>query len=149
MGLAIPDSVEIIEDGAFCYCTGLETVLMGSGVREIREGAFLRCDRLAEVYYNGSRAQWRAISIYAATNTDLTEAAIHFAQETFSGDVDGDGVLTSDDAIYLLLHIMYGMDPYPVPYGVPMDFDGSGSADTDDALYLLLHVMFGAEDFPI
>ena len=52
------------------------------------------------------------------------------------GDMDGNGVVTSDDAIYLLYHVMLG-DAYPISQNA--DFDGNGFVTTDDAIYLLYH----------
>ena len=66
-----------------------------------------------------------------------------------SGDVDGNDVLDTDDAVYLLLHIMFGEADFPVPSGMDLDYDGNGEIDTDDAVYLLLHIMFGEADFPL
>ena len=65
------------------------------------------------------------------------------------GDVDNNGKLDTDDAVYLLLHVMFGTEDYPVADNISLDFDGSGKVNTDDAVYLLLHVMFGAEDYPL
>ena len=65
------------------------------------------------------------------------------------GDTDGNKTVTTDDAVYLLLHVMFGGEDYPIEEGVLTDFDGNGAVDTDDAVYLLLHVMFGGEDYPI
>ena len=65
------------------------------------------------------------------------------------GDVNADGTVNTDDAVYLLLHVMFGSEDYPISAGALTDFDGSDHTNTDDAVYLLLHVMFGAEDYPI
>ena len=65
------------------------------------------------------------------------------------GDVDRDGDMDTDDAVYLLLYVMFGGEDYPVADNVQPDMDGNGSIDTDDAVYLLLHVMFGEEDYPL
>ena len=64
------------------------------------------------------------------------------------GDYNGNGKLTTDDAVHLLLHIMFGEEDYPIPSGMGQDVNGDGRVTTDDAVYLLLHVMFGAEDYP-
>ena len=78
------------------------------------------------------------------TRTFITEGA----PEYLPGDTDGDGQLTTGDAVYLLLHVMFGETDYPV--AIPdLDLNGDGQLTTDDAVYLLLHVMFGAEDYPI
>ena len=55
------------------------------------------------------------------------------------GDVDNDGDVDLDDAIYLLYHVNF-KETYPVNQSV--DFDGSGAADLDDAIHLLYHVNF-------
>ena len=65
------------------------------------------------------------------------------------GDVDGSETLTTDDAVYLLLSVMFGTEDYPVPDGMMLDYNGDSKVDTDDAVYLLLHVMFGEEDYPL
>ena len=65
------------------------------------------------------------------------------------GDVDADGDADTDDAVYLLLHVMFGGEDYPVGDGVLTDFNDDSKLDTDDAVYLLLHVMFGQEDYPL
>ena len=57
-------------------------------------------------------------------------------------DLNGDGKMNTDDAVYLLLHVMFGPEDYPVPADTNLDFDNSGGVDTDDAVYLLLHIMF-------
>ena len=62
------------------------------------------------------------------------------------GDLDINGVVDTDDAIYLLYHTLFGED-YPVNQYV--DFDCNGVVDTDDAIYLLYHTLFGDEDYPL
>ena len=63
--------------------------------------------------------------------------------EVLVGDLDGDGYVTSDDAIYLLYHTINGTE-YPVNQNV--DFDGNGHVTSDDAIYLLYQVMLPEED---
>ena len=65
-----------------------------------------------------------------------------------TGDMDGNSKLNTDDAVYLLLHTMFGGEDYPITL-ISKDMDGNGKLNTDDAVYLLLHVMFGEEDYPI
>lgn len=57
------------------------------------------------------------------------------------GDVDNDGDVDMDDAIYLLFHVNF-----PASYSInqPANFDGLGEVDMDDAIYLLFHVNFPA-----
>ena len=63
------------------------------------------------------------------------------------GDVDGNGEVETDDAIYLLYYVMFGEEDYPV--NQDCDFDGNGELNTDDAIYLLYRVMFGEEKYPL
>ena len=64
-------------------------------------------------------------------------------------DLDGNGELTTDDAVYLLLYVMFDEDEYPLPAGANVDYDGDGRETTDDAVYLLLYVMFGEDEYPL
>lgn len=52
------------------------------------------------------------------------------------GDVDGNGELTTDDAIYLVNHMALP-DFFPVTYPASLDFDNDGSLTTNDAIYLV------------
>ena len=63
------------------------------------------------------------------------------------GDVDGNGVVDTDDAIYLLYYTLFGEGSYPI--NQPCDFDGNGVVDTDDAIYLLYHTLFGDSMYPL
>ena len=64
------------------------------------------------------------------------------------GDLDGNDTVTQDDAVYLLLHTMFGEAFYPIN-DMPADMDGNGVVDQDDAIYLLLHTMFGDAFYPL
>ena len=64
------------------------------------------------------------------------------------GDIDGDQAVTQDDAVYLLLHTMFGEAFYPLN-GAEGDIDCNGSVDQEDAVYLLLHTMFGESFYPL
>ena len=66
----------------------------------------------------------------------------------FFGDIDRNGSVDCNDAIYLLLHIMFSEENYPLN-GADADFDGSGVVDHDDAVYLLLHTLFGEMFYPL
>ena len=128
--------------------SALETVVIPDTLEYVDWQAFDDCP-LKDVYYSGSEDDWNWIDIYEDGNEPLLEATIHFNAETIPGDVDGNFAKNTDDAVYLLLSVMFGEEDYPVPAGMELDFDGSGKVDTDDAVYLLLHVMFGAESYPI
>lgn len=136
--VTIPASVEKIGDYAFCGCGGLKRVFIVEGTKSIGECAFSNCyrletisipqsvtsigssafnntsyhplyDRLSDVYYAGTEAQWNAISI-GIYNGDLISARRTYEapadSTTIIGPVDitwtvNDGVLTVGGAGYI------------------------------------------------
>ena len=51
-----------IGDSAFAYCTSLSKVIIGNKVTNIRSKAFRGCTSLTNIIFNGTIAQWKAIS---------------------------------------------------------------------------------------
>ena len=72
----IPDNVTSIGVNAFCCCSSLISVLIGNGVTSIGWNAFALCENLTDVYYTGSKDDWKNIKI--ADNDCLLKATIHF-----------------------------------------------------------------------
>ena len=62
------------------------------------------------------------------------------------GDTDGDGKVTSKDAINLLYYTLF-----PANYTVNQvcDFNGDGVVNSSDAVYLLYFTLFGGEQYPL
>lgn len=82
--------------------------------------------KLLQLYaYDGGRVLY-------STNPAVSEAEI-------PGDLNGDGEITVEDAIYLLFHAFFP-ELYPVTQAV--DYNGDGGISVDDAIYLLFHVFF-------
>ena len=73
----IGDSVTSIGDWAFDGCDSLTSITIPDSVTSIGYYAFSGCDSLTDVYYTGTEAQWKAISI-GSYNGYLTNATIHF-----------------------------------------------------------------------
>ena len=76
--VTIPDSVTSIGEYAFSGCTSLTSVTIPDSVTSIDGWAFYNCTSLTDVYYAGSEAQWKAISISSTRNDDLLTANIHY-----------------------------------------------------------------------
>ena len=76
--VTIPDSVTSIGSHAFSYCKSLTSVTIPDSVTSINWYAFYNCKSLTDVYYAGSEAQWKAISISSTGNDDLLNANIHY-----------------------------------------------------------------------
>ena len=73
----IPNSVTSIDYGAFSNCDSLTSVVIGDSVTSIGDAAFYECSSLSDVYYTGTEAEWKAITI-GSGNYDLTSATIHY-----------------------------------------------------------------------
>ena len=75
--ITIPDSVTSIGSSAFSGCSSLTSITIPDSITSIRNDAFLRCSSLKDVYYSGTQAQWKKISI-GGYNGCLTSATIHY-----------------------------------------------------------------------
>lgn len=53
----------VLTDFRECFhnCNKMNKIVVGSGLKTIGEGAFLYCDRLANVYFRGNAKQWNNI----------------------------------------------------------------------------------------
>ena len=73
--ITIPDSVTSIGTYAFYYCASLTSVTIPDSVRRIGGEAF-NCTSLTTVYYEGTVAEWNAISF--DSNSYLHDGATHY-----------------------------------------------------------------------
>lgn len=71
----IPDSVTAMENGAFYNCAELESVTIPKSMKRIPQSAFGECTSLKTVIYNGTQAEWDALTILDG-NECLTNAEI-------------------------------------------------------------------------
>lgn len=110
--VTIPESVTRIEESAFWFCYRLAILRGGKGLQHIGRGAFSDCNALTDIYYDGTMNQAMRIMI-EAQNDSLANANIHF-KPAVPGDMDGDGDRDTDDAVYLLLSVMFGDEDYPL-----------------------------------
>ena len=75
--ITIPNSVTSIGNKAFYDCTGLTSITIPNSVTSIGDWAFCRCTGLKDVYYTGSKDDWKAISV-GYENGNLLNATIHY-----------------------------------------------------------------------
>ena len=112
----IPKGTKIIENEAFAGCTNVTSVTIPSGVTRIGNGAFNECSKLTNIYFEGTAAQWEAVTI-GEQNDPLLDAVIycegslysipiterHFPDDAFQKyvsdrfDKDSNGRLSSDE----------------------------------------------------
>lgn len=64
------------------------------------------------------------------------------AAGTLRGDLNADGLVDPEDALYLLKNTFFGSQ-YPISQYA--DFTADGKVDSDDAIYLLKHTFFGTQ----
>ncbi len=87
--VTIPNSVTSISEDAFRSCTSLASVTIPDSVTSIDRGAFLGCTSLTDVYYSGSEAQWKQISI-GSYNEPLLNAKINYDWANYTSIYDSD-----------------------------------------------------------
>lgn len=80
---------------------------------------------------------WGA-EVSATCNGSVTYVA-QFEKKQLTGDSNGDGTVSDQDAFHLLRHV-YFPDRYPVTE--PNDYNGDGVLSDQDAFYLLRYVYF-------
>ena len=83
---------------------------------------------------------------YDASLTDIDCNACGYVRYA-RGDVNLDGTVDTNDAIYLTYYIFFGNEDYPIY--MDADFNADGIVTTEDSVYLLYHVLFGAEEYPL
>ena len=101
--VTIPESVTSIGDYAFNWSGELNAITIAKSVTSIGRGAFSYCTGLKDVYYTGSRTQWKNIKI-EDENEPLLNATLHVnpdatvasgeCGENLTWSVDADGTLT-------------------------------------------------------
>ena len=155
----IAASITSIGEDVFFMCSNLTTVTIPASVTSIGGYAFYGSNLLEKVIYCGTPEQWSAVTV-GVSNGPLNNATVQYHQyeegicglcqhrSYVNGDIDGNGVVNQDDAVYLLLHTMFGEAFYPLN-NAPGDIDGNGKIEQDDAVYLLLHTMFGEAFYPL
>lgn len=159
VNVTLGNGVTNIWNGAFEGCYALTSVTIPVSMKSIDSYAFSSNYNLSKVVYCGTQAQWNAI-IISSYNDYLEKATLQFHNyengtctgcgdvKVVNGDIDGNAEVTCNDAIYLLLSIMFGQEDYPLG-DVAADIDGNGAVDQADAVYLLLHALFGEVFYPL
>ena len=79
--ITIPNSVTNIGVRAFLGCIGLTSITIPNSVTSIGDWAFAGCTGLKDVYYTGSKDEWKAISV-GDYNADLLNATIHYSNNS-------------------------------------------------------------------
>ena len=80
--LVLPDSMEEIGSNAFYNCSSLSYVVIPKNIKKIDSLAFSSCKKLKDVYYKGSKSDWKKIKNEGSqsidTNAGIKDATIHY-----------------------------------------------------------------------
>ena len=99
--VTIPESVTSIGDYAFNWSGELNAITIAKSVTSIGRGAFSYCTGLKDVYYTGSRTQWKNIKI-VDENEPLLNATLHLNPATAASGKCGENLtwaLTDDGVL--------------------------------------------------
>ena len=109
--ITIPNSVTSIGACAFCGCTGLTRITIPSTVTSIGSGAFAGCTGLKDIYYTGSKDEWKAISV-EYDNDSLLNATIHYNCTGEHGSTNNEPNSNSDTSRYFPKGYKFEEDSY-------------------------------------
>lgn len=139
--ITIPNSVTYIGNFAFYGCNSLSEVTILNNVTFIIDSSFYSCNMLEKVYcYKGSTADNYSLYPEGVTIVYLDDMPV--VPEGL-GDVDGDGVITSNDAAkaYVLAAAK--------EYDVKADVDGNKAVEAKDAEEIMNKVLRASYKFPL
>ena len=150
----VPSTVKKIHNFAFAY-SGVEVVDITSNSTELMPYSVgYYTARIKNAPDNRQEIVRSFIKIVCAEGSKAYETVVSKkglwgleVKPYTVGDLDGNNVIDSDDAVHLLYHILFGEEGYPISQ--PVDYDKNGLTDSDDAIYLLYHVLFGEENYPL
>ncbi len=77
----VKSETTVIADNSFENCTDLTSIEIGSNVINIGKNAFIGCNSITDVYYDGTRAMWNRITV-GDKNAPLLNANIHYIGES-------------------------------------------------------------------
>ena len=80
--IKIPDSVISLGISAFSNCKSAKSVSLGKGIATIDMMAFRYDTAITDVYYNGTKEQWKNITIDSYGNDPILNATMHFSGNT-------------------------------------------------------------------
>ena len=79
--IVLPESLTYIDGWIFYECSGLTSIVIPTSITRIEEQALSECSSLAKIFYRGSIEQWNAIEI-DSMNYSVSAATIYCYSET-------------------------------------------------------------------
>ncbi|MBR6406982.1 MAG: leucine-rich repeat protein [Clostridia bacterium] len=135
--VTIPSGVSNIDRYTFNGCSELESVAIYKSLKSVGIYVFSNTSKLKDVYYYGTEDDWNEFrKSFDDTNTYLIMATKHFIDAEKPGDIDGDGKVTTSDAL-MTLKFAVGIENPSDSQNKLADIDGDGKITTADALIIL------------
>ena len=150
----VPRSVERIKSGAFGCSGPIKIVIEKTNVALEEKSIGYNCVMYMGRDYEVGPICYERVESYIVCpdNSNALQYAkdnlIEYEIQEYKpliGDIDENGVVTSDDAVYLLYHTT-NSDNYPI--NQDGDFNGDTIVNSNDAIYLLYHVMM-PDSYPL
>ena len=148
----ISNNISEIGDYTFYKCENMTSVKIPNTITRIYYGAFSGCTNLKDVYYSGTKEQWKKIDI-RDSNDSLSSAKIHFNSKAegnttkpttsttnskLLGDINGDEKIDSKDAVIVLKSYAEKLAGNETKDDtLAGDVNGDGEVDSKDAVIIL------------
>lgn len=83
-------NTENLGNKAFADCSSLKSITFSKKIKTIGSNVFSKCSALTDIYYNGTKSEWNAISKNASwnTNEDSTEVFADYVIHCTDGDIN-------------------------------------------------------------
>ena len=113
--ISLPEGTSAIDSQAFAHCYGLTDIYIPASVKKIDEKVFEE-DRLKDIWFGGSEAEWKAAAGEYAGSEDLKKVTLHFDSVSLKytkeeaeklrgcGDVDANGKADITDLTLISLY---------------------------------------------
>ncbi len=156
--VVIPEGVTEIGEGAFRNEANITSITVPTSVMTVSDNAF-DCNASKIIFKSKDTFisnSFNTIGLNTVIRGYADSTAKAYADmfgrvfEEISnndGDIDGNGIVDNNDAVYLLYASIFGTEEYPVSQDC--DYNNNGIIDEQDATYLLYHTLFGAEEYPL
>ena len=84
----VPSGVQEIGYDTFAWCDALESATLPNTIKTIAEGGFRYCTSLKDIYFGGTEAEWKNVSIdnHGHGNQTLLNVNIHYNSSACSHD---------------------------------------------------------------
>ncbi len=88
--ITLPAGLTVIKGSLFNECVQLAEITIPAGINSIEGSAFYKCGNLQNVYYTGTKEQWKAVQIDESGNDALLNAVIHCSDGILSDNISSE-----------------------------------------------------------